>query len=164
MSRAGLLAVAALLLACAALARAEVVPTASEWREIKRVIAAQREALIAGDGERAFGFAAPSIRSHFGNAAAFMRMVEDGYRALIDARQVEFLEGAVIAGDVVQPLRLVLPDGTVLVAIYGMQRQADRQWRISACVIAPSTLRSAKGSDSTFDSRADHAHASLGMR
>lgn len=120
-----------------------VAPSTSDWTEIKRVIAAQRDALVSGHGERAFSFAAPSIRSHFGDAATFMRMVQQSYRALLDARYVEFLDGAVIAGDVVQPLRLVLPDGTVIVAIYGVQRQADGGWRITACVIAPSTVRSA---------------------
>jgi Domain of unknown function (DUF4864) len=135
----------ALLATCvlAVHAFAQDAPSASDWTEIKRVIAAQRDALVAGDGERAFSFAAPSIRSHFGDVATFMRMVQQGYRALVDARYVEFLDGAVIGGDVVQPLRLVLPDGTVLVAIYGMQRQPDGAWRISSCVIAPSTVRSA---------------------
>ena len=122
---------------------AQVPPSTSDWTEIKRVIAAQRDALVSGDGERAFSFAAPSIRSHFGDVATFMRMVHQSYRALLDARYVEFLDGAVIAGDIVQPLRLVLPDGTVMVAIYGMQRQADGGWRITACVITPSTVRSA---------------------
>ena len=72
-----------------------------------------------------------------------MRMVRESYSALLDARYVEFLEGAVIEGDVVQPLRLVLPDDTVLVALYAMQKQADGGWRIAGCVIAPSTVRSA---------------------
>jgi Domain of unknown function (DUF4864) len=122
---------------------AQAAPSTSDWTEIKRVIAAQRDALVGGDGERAFSFAAPSIRSHFGDVATFMRMVQQSYRPLLDARYVEFLDGAVIAGDIVQPLRLVLPDGTVMVAIYGVQRQTDGGWRITACVIAPSTLRSA---------------------
>ena len=135
-------AMALLLWAPAAFAQSPVAPSATDWTEIKRVIAAQREALLRGDGELAFSYAAPSIRSQYGDAAAFMRMVQQGYRALVDARHVEFLEGAVIAGDVVQPLRLVLPDDSVLVAIYGMQRQPDGRWRISACVIAPSTVRS----------------------
>ncbi len=122
---------------------AQVAPTQADWTEIKRVIAAQRDALVNDDGERAFSFAAPSIRGHFGDVATFMRMVRESYRALLDARYVEFLDGAVIAGDTVQPLRLVLPDGTVRVAIYGVQRQPDGGWRITACVIAPSTVRSA---------------------
>ena len=132
-----------LLLALAAFVQAQPAPSTDDWREIRRVIGVQRDALVAGDGELAFGFAAPSIRRHFGDVATFMRMVRDGYRALTDARYVEFLDGAVIAGDVVQPLRLVLPDGTVMVAIYGMQQQGDGSWRIASCVIAPSTVRSA---------------------
>lgn len=138
--RIGLLA-AVLALSQAASAQAE--PSASDWTQIKRVIAAQRDALVRGDGESAFSFAAPSIRTQFGDVATFMRMVQQSYRALIEARYVEFLDGAVIAGDIVQPLRLVLPDGRVMVAIYGVQRQPDGRWRITACVIAPSTVRSA---------------------
>ena len=129
--------------AFSSLAHTQPAPTQADWAEIKRVIAAQREALLSDDGERAFSFAAPSIRSHFGDVSTFMRMVRQSYHALLDARYVEFLEGAVIAGGIVQPLRLVLPDGTVMVAIYAVQRQADGGWRITACVIAPSTVRSA---------------------
>ena len=137
------LGVVALLVAFATLVNAQPTPTAADWKEIQRVIAAQRQALVDGDGSRAFAFAAPSTQRHFGDADAFMRMVREGYDALVRARYVEFLDGAVIGGEVVQPLRLVLPDGTVLVAIYGMQQQRDGSWRIASCVIAPSTVRSA---------------------
>ena len=135
-------AVAALwLFALGAPAQADL--TADDWTQIKRVIAAQRDALVSGDGDRAFTYAAPGIRRHFGDVATFMRMVQQSYAALIDARYVEFLDGALIGGDVVQPLRLVMNDGTVWVALYGMQRQGDGSWRIASCVIAPSTVRSA---------------------
>ncbi|HVE48715.1 MAG TPA: DUF4864 domain-containing protein [Casimicrobiaceae bacterium] len=136
--------VAMAFMSCAvAQERSTTTPSAADWIEIKRVIGEQRTALIAGNGERAFSFATPQLRNHFGDVATFMRMVREGYLPLLEARYAEFLEGAVIAGDVVQPLRLVMPDGTVLVAIYGVQRQVDGAWRISACVIAPSTARSA---------------------
>jgi len=55
----------------------------------------------------------------------------------------ELLDGAIIEGSTIQPLRLVMPDGSVLVALYEMQKQADGGWRIAGCVIAPSTVRSA---------------------
>jgi len=110
---------------------------------VKRVIAAQRDALLAGNAERAFSFAAPGIRLQFGTPATFLAMVRSGYAALLDARYVEFLEGAVIDGNVIQPLRLILPDNTVLVALYTMERQPDGEWMIAGCVIAPSTTRAA---------------------
>ena len=116
---------------------------AADWDRIRSVVTAQREALVAGDGERAFAFATPALRRQYGSAEAFMRMVRSGYQALVDARYVELLEGAVIEGSTIQPLRLVMPDGAVLVALYTMQRQRDGSWRIAGCVIAPSTVKSA---------------------
>jgi hypothetical protein len=35
-----------------------------------------------------------------------------------------------------------MPDETVLVALYQMQKEETRGWRIAGCVIAPSTVRS----------------------
>ena len=115
---------------------------AKEWTAIRKVIGDQLAALRAGDGATAMTFAAPGIREQFATPDNFLRMVRTGYAALLDARHTQFLEGAVIEDAVVQPLRLVLPDDTVLVALYQMQKQADGRWRIAGCVIAPSTVRS----------------------
>ena len=71
-----------------------------------------------------------------------MRMVRDGYGALLTARTSTFLKGAVVDGVTVQPLQLVLPDNSVVVALYRMEKQKDGAWRIAACVIAPSQARS----------------------
>jgi hypothetical protein len=126
-------------------AQVPVGPThsAAEWEKIRAVVTAQREALVAGEGERAFAFATPALRRQYGSAEAFMRMVRSGYQALADARYVELLDGGVIEGSTIQPLRLVMPDGAVLVALYTMERQRDGSWRIAGCVIAPSTVKSA---------------------
>ena len=48
----------------------------------------------------------------------------------------------VIDGAVIQPLRLVTADGETVVALYTMQKQPDKEWRISGCELAPSTLQS----------------------
>jgi hypothetical protein len=133
----------ATVLAFAALAATGACATdpALDWTEIKRVITAQRDALKAGDGERAFAFAAPGIREQFGSPGNFLEMVRGGYAALLDARYVEFLEGAVIDGNIIQPLRLIQPDNSVQVALYTMAQLEDRSWRIVGCAIAPSTVR-----------------------
>ena len=70
-------------------------------------------------------------------------MVDVGYAALESARYAEFLEGAVIDGLVIQPLRLIDADNTVRVALYTLEKQADGEWRICGCRIAPSTVRAA---------------------
>ena len=117
---------------------------ASDWKSIKQVIAAQRAALVAGKGEKAFGYATPAIRAQFGDADIFMAMVQLEYSALLTARYTEFLEGAVIDGLIIQPLRLVDADNSVRVALYTMEKQKNGAWRISGCRIGPSTVQSAQ--------------------
>jgi hypothetical protein len=114
----------------------------ADWNAIKKAISQQLAALRAGDGERAFSYASPGIRAQFGDARNFMAMVRAAYSPLLDARYSEFLEGAVIDGVIVQPLRLIARDNTVLVALYTMEKQKGA-WRISGCQLAPSTVRAA---------------------
>jgi hypothetical protein len=121
---------------------AETELTAADWSAIKKVISEQLAALKRGEGERAFGFASEGIRAQFGDAANFLTMVRTSYAALLDARYTEFLEGAVIDGVIVQPLRLIAPDNTVRVALYTMERRQGA-WRINGCAIAPSTVKAA---------------------
>ena len=114
----------------------------AEWTAIKEVIGGQLQAMKAGDGTKAMTFSVPGIRQQFGSPERFMRMVRDGYGALLTARDSTFLEGAVVDGLTLQPLQLVLPDNSVVVALYRMEKQKDGAWRIAACVIAPSQARS----------------------
>ena len=116
---------------------------AAEWKAIESVIREQLAAMKAGDSAKAFAQAAPAIRQQFGTAENFLAMVRTGYGALIAARYTEFLEGAVVEGNVIQPLRLIASDNTVQVALYTMQKQPDGRWKIAGCVLAPSTVRAA---------------------
>ncbi len=83
-------------------------------------------------------YAAPGLRQRFGTPERFMRMVREGFRPLLDARSSSFLDGAVVDGVTIQPLQLVLPDSSVVVALYRMEKQRDGAWRVAGCVIAPS--------------------------
>ena len=123
--------------------RAEPKLGASEWSAIRRVIDDQRKALKSGDAKKAFSYASPGIRAQFRTPETFIAMVREGYGALLEARYVEFLEGAVIEDAVIQPLRLVAPDNSVLVALYTMEKQKDGRWRIAGCMLAPSTVQAA---------------------
>jgi uncharacterized protein DUF4864 len=121
---------------------AEAKLSRAEWTAIKKVISQQLAALRAGEGERAFAFASPGIQAQFGDAGNFITMVRGAYAPLLDARYTEFLEGAVIDGVIVQPLRLIARDNTVLVALYTMEKRSGA-WRINGCQLAPSTVRAA---------------------
>lgn len=148
--RSVVLALVALLLGATLPAAMGAAPAAAdstladaEWQAIKRTISEQLAALKAGDDTKAFAHASPSIRQQFGTAAGFLAMVRAAYGALIAARYTEFLEGAVIEGNVIQPLRLIAPDNSVRVALYTMQKQPDGRWKISGCILAPSTVTAA---------------------
>jgi hypothetical protein len=114
----------------------------ADWAAIRDVVTEQLAALRSGDAPRAFSFASAGIRARFHDAPTFLRMVQDSYAVLLDARYTEFLEGAVIDARTIQPLRLVLSDDTVLVALYELTREEGGGWRIAGCVIAPSTVKS----------------------
>jgi hypothetical protein len=135
---------AALWPAAAPLAHAvETKLVKADWQAIRKVISQQLAALRAGHGARAFVYASPGIQAQFGDADSFMAMVRGAYSPLRVARYTEFLEGAVIDGIVIQPLRLIAPNNTVQVALYTLEKQGRGRWRINGCRLAPSTVQAA---------------------
>ncbi len=108
---------------------------AADREAIRRVISRQLDAFQRDDESEAFSYASPSIQAQFKTPAEFMRMVRSGYEAVYRPRSTRFLEVFVADGQVVQPLEVVAPDSSVVMAYYLMERQADGTWRISGCVL-----------------------------
>ena len=115
--------------------------SSSDRLKIQRVISLQLKAFARNDEALAFSYSTPETRQYFGSSRAFMEMVRDGYTVLFKNTSREFLEAAVIDGQVIQPLRIVARDGEALVALYTLERQPDQEWRIGSCELAPSTLQ-----------------------
>jgi hypothetical protein len=113
-------------------------PEPEEAHAIQSIIQAQLDAFQKDDAEKAFSYAAPAIRKRFGTAERFMTMVRESYAILYRPASVQFLPPAIIDGETIQALRVVGRDGTVKVALYFMERQADGSWKIKACELAPS--------------------------
>jgi hypothetical protein len=107
-----------------------------EQRSIRTVIEAQINAFRADDGERAFGFASPSIRGIFRTAENFMAMVRGGYQPVYRPRELRFGDLVTIDGAEVQKVYVTGPDGRRALALYTMERQADGTWRVNGCVLA----------------------------
>lgn len=116
--------------------------SAADRQKIQRVITLQIRAFERNDETVAFSYSTPEIRKYFGSSRTFMEMVRDGYSVLYMHASHEFLEAAVVDGQVIQPLRIVTRDGEMLVALYTLERQPDKEWRIGGCELAPSTLQS----------------------
>jgi hypothetical protein len=140
-------ALAALLLAFASgnlLAATTAKPeklSAADRQKIQSVITLQIKAFERNDETRAFSYSTPEIRKYFGSSRTFMEMVRSNYSVLYMNTSREFLEAAIIDGEVIQPLRIITRDGEAVVALYTLEKQADKEWRIGGCEIAPSTLQ-----------------------
>jgi hypothetical protein len=127
------------VVALAALSAAGVVAAkplrlgAGDWRAIQAVIAKQLNAFRLNDGDVAFSLASPGVRQVFESADNFMEMVRTEYGAVYRPRAYRFLEPAVFDGEPVQPVEVIALDGAVSIAVFSMERQPNRSWRISGC-------------------------------
>lgn len=105
---------------------------------IRAVIERQIEAFRRDDAERAFSFAAPSIRRQFVTAENFMRMVRIAYLPVYRPKRMIFAAFRPVgSGDMIVRTLVVGPDDRTVQAIYRLQRQDDGAWRISACLLLP---------------------------
>ena len=117
---------------------ARAAPTsAADAKAVRLVIQAQLNAFAADDAKRAFSYAAPSIRTVFETPERFLAMVRDSYPMVYRPGTVSFFKPELAKGGVIQVVKLSDLDGTEWVATYHLQRQRDKTWRISGCVIAP---------------------------
>ena len=107
---------------------------------IRDVINQQIAAFRADDGERAFSFAAPIIRSKFGSADNFMTMVRTGYPDVYRPKAVEFRELTRTAERLVQEVWFLGTGGDSTIGTYIMERQEDGAWKIAGVYLrrAPS--------------------------
>ncbi len=110
---------------------------------IQLVITQQIKALASEDNAAAFAMTAPEVRRQFPGADAFAEMVRKGYEPLLRNQSTAFLEAAIIDDDVIQPMRIVVRDGTVLIALFSMERQSNGDWRVFGCQLTPSDLQAA---------------------
>ena len=129
---AGAVAVVLLCFASGAFAKPARV-SAGDWRVIQAVISKQMQAFRLDDGEEAFALASPGIRQVFESADSFMEMVRTEYSAVYRPRTFRFLKPAVLEGEPVQPVEVVALDGAMSIAVFSMERQPNRSWRISGC-------------------------------
>jgi hypothetical protein len=108
-----------------------------DGRAVRAVVEAQLQALAGEDAALAFGYASPAIRGQFGDAAAFAAMVRHNYPMLIRPASISFFRAVAGDGVVFQAVQFRDREGNFWRAIYELQRQPDRNWRINGCAVAP---------------------------
>jgi hypothetical protein len=128
-------AVFLLLLLTAAPAEAQQVAP-SDRAAITSVIRDQIAAFKVDDASRAFGYASPGIQAKFGTPEEFLNMVRTGYGQVYRAAEVTFRDITLEQGVPVQAVEIRGMDGTGVLALYFMERQADGSWKINGVLIA----------------------------
>lgn len=110
---------------------------ASEAPAVRRVIEDQLAAFQRDDAQAAWKHVAPSLRSKFGDADTFLRMVRVGYRPVHRPQSVHFDDELVPldTGELGQWLDVVGPDGKAFRALYLLEKQADGSWRTTGCLL-----------------------------
>ena len=115
--------------------------SASEAKAVRAVVAAQLKAISVDDGPAAFRYASPKIREMFGSPDNFLEMVRRGYPVVYRPASVAYLKAERIEGGIVQAVHLTDADGTLWLALYQLERQPDRSWRIGGCQVVPASGR-----------------------
>ena len=132
---------AALLALPTAIWAQSVAPADTEVQRVRGVIEGQLDAFAADDAERAFSFAAPTIRQMFGTPERFMAMVQAGYPVVYRPASVVFLQPQTSGGDLLQAVQMTDAAGAAWLVLYRMQRQADRSWRIAGVELRQTRAR-----------------------
>ena len=115
--------------------------SAGDAKAVRAVVQAQLKALADDDAKSAFRYASPNIRRMFGSPDNFLTMVRQGYPVVYRPSSVAFLKPERVADGIVQAVHLTDAEGTLWLALYHLERQPDRSWRIGGCQVVPAEGR-----------------------
>jgi hypothetical protein len=120
--------------------------TPADEKDVREVVQAQLAAFAADDAEKAFSYAAPNIRQSFASAAHFMAMVRGNYAVVYRPASVAFLKLESLSTDaksteVVQRVQMTDANDAPWLAVYSLQRQKNKHWRITGCIVTSNTAR-----------------------
>ena len=113
----------------------------SDEKGVRAVVEGQLAALSRDDASAAFSFAAPNVRETVGSASQFMEMVRKSYPAIYRPASTAFLKPEEHHGQVIQRVQLMDASGHAWLALYSLQRQKDKSWRITGCTVVPNKGR-----------------------
>ena len=114
---------------------AQAAVSAKDAKEVQLLVRAQLDAFAADDAQRAFSYAAQSIQQMFGTPDNFLQMVRSSYPVVYRPATVTFLSPKTSDKIVVQPVHMTDGQGGSWIAMYSLQKQKDKSWRIAGCVL-----------------------------
>ena len=114
--------------------------SASDARAVRAVVEAQLKALAAEESAQAFSYASPAIKSQFHDAATFAEMVRRAYPMLIRPASISFMRPEAserATTTITQAVQFRDREGNFWRAVYELELQPDKSWRINGCAVAP---------------------------
>jgi Domain of unknown function (DUF4864) len=106
-------------------------------QSIRSIVEAQLRALQRNDADEAFTHASPGIQAMFRTPQNFMRMVQQSYQPVCRPRAVMFEPIMLLQENWTQPVLILSPEGNPLRALYLMEQQPTRCWKINGCYLVP---------------------------
>lgn len=131
------------LLLCIAVTASAAPLSAADEKNVRAVVQAQLAAFAKDDAKAAFSFAAPNVRQAVGTAEAFMAMVRRDYPVVYRPSSVAFLNPEGKDGQVIQRVQMADAQGVSWLAVYSLQQQGNKAWRITGCVVVENKGRMA---------------------
>ncbi|WP_332814516.1 DUF4864 domain-containing protein [Ramlibacter sp.] len=107
-----------------------------EAQKVREVIVAQLSALAVDDADKAFETATPEVRAAIGSSNRFLAMVRGAYPMVYRPASVNFHKPEQEDGGVLQLVEIKDDDDKSWLALFALEQQPDRSWRISGCVVA----------------------------
>jgi len=109
--------------------------SAADEKNVRGVVQAQLAAFAADDADKAFSYAAPNIRKSVASAAHFMALVRGRYAVVYRPASVAFMKPERDGNEIVQPVQMSDAEGATWMAIYTLERQKNKLWRITGCFV-----------------------------
>ncbi len=122
------------LLTVSSLAQAAALSPADE-KAVRVVVQAQLTAFARDDADKAFSFAAPNVREAVGSASSFLAMVQRSYPVVYRPASLAFLKPEGQDDQAVQRVQMLDASGESWLAVYSLQRQKNKSWRITGCAV-----------------------------
>ena len=114
----------------------------AEADQVRGVIVAQLQAFAQDDADGAFQTATPAVREAIGNSGRFLAMVRGAYPMVYRPNSVSFHKPEGEEGTVLQLVEIRDGEDKSWIALFALEQQPDRTWRISGCVVTENHWKS----------------------
>lgn len=112
-----------------------------EAQQVNAVIAQQLKAFADDDAEGAFAVATPKLREAVGDAAKFLALVRGSYPMVYRPASFGFLVPEKDGSQVLQVVSIRDDEGKSWFALFSLEQQPDKSWRIGGCIVAGDSAR-----------------------